>query len=257
MLEKIKPNKNLGQNFLINTYTINTIIDILNISENDYVIEVGPGTGALTDHLIKKTKNYIGIEKDLNLCNFLRIKYKNKIDIRNDNILKIDLNNIYKEKYKFIGNIPYNISTKLLMNCIKKRKNFSDIHFMLQKDFADRIISKHGNKIFGRLSVFIQLFFETEKFIDIAPFDFYPEPKVYSSFLRLIPIENILLDDNEINSFLNFIHIIFNTRRKKIKNCLNVDCNNLYDNMDKRAEELSIEQMIKLFRNLKNDRKFI
>ena len=257
MQDKLKPNKKLGQNFLINKFTINTIIEILNISNNDLILEVGPGKGALTESIIKKTNSYIGIEKDNNLCNILRKNYKNKIDIRNEDILKIDFKNLYKEKYKIVGNIPYNISSKLLLKCIEYKEDIADIHFMMQKEFVDRVISKHGNKSYGRLTVLIQLFFITEKYIDIHPADFYPPPKIYSSFMSLTPRKKILLKKNEINDFLLFSKLIFNTRRKKIKNCINLGDEALYDNIEKRAEELSIEEMIKLYRDIKNDGKSI
>ena len=257
MQHNIKPNKKLGQNFLINSYTINTIIEILNISEDDLVLEVGPGQGALTKHIITKTKNYVGIEKDRKLCDFLLDEYKGTVDIRNEDILKTQLNKIYKEKYRVIGNIPYNISTKLLMRCLENKDYINSVYFMMQKEFVDRIISDHGSKSFGRLSVLMQLFFKTEKYIDISPSDFYPEPKIFSSFMSLTPLKNTLLETYEIDSFLDFTKKIFGTRRKKIKNCLKINYDNLYDNINKRAEELSIPEMIKLYRDIRNDGKFV
>ena len=257
MQHSIKPNKKLGQNFLINSYTINTIIEILNISEDDLVLEVGPGQGALTKHILTKTKNYVGVEKDKKLCDFLLSEYTGSVDIRNEDILKTQLNKIYKEKYRVIGNIPYNISTKLLMRCLENKDHISSVYFMMQKEFVDRIISGHGSKSFGRLSVLMQLFFKAEKYIDISPSDFYPEPKIFSSFMSLTPLKNTLLETDEIDSFLDFTKKIFGTRRKKIKNCLKINYDNLYDNMNKRAEELSIPEMIKLYRDIKNDGKFV
>ena len=192
MTEKIKPNKKLGQNFLINKYTINTLLEIIDISKNDLILEVGPGQGALTNEIIKKTKNYIGIEKDSKLCKILEKINIKKLNIKNEDILETDLSKIYKEKYRIVGNIPYNISTKLLLKCIENKDNIINIHFMMQKEFVDRIISSCGNKTYGRLSVLMQLFFHCEKFIDIKPSDFYPSPKVYSSFLKLVPRDEIL-----------------------------------------------------------------
>ena len=257
MQHNIKPNKKLGQNFLINSYTINTIIEILNISENDLVLEVGPGQGALTKHILTKTKNYVGVEKDKKLCDFLLSEYTRSVDIRNEDILKTQLNKIYKEKYRVIGNIPYNISTKLLMRCLKNKDHISSVYFMMQKEFVDRVISSHGSKSFGRLSVLMQLFFKAEKYIDISPSDFYPEPKIFSSFMSLTPLTNTLLETYEIDSFLDFTKKIFGTRRKKIKNCLKINYDNLYDNINKRAEELSIPEMIKLYRDMRDDGKLV
>jgi len=257
MQDSIKPNKNLGQNFLINEYVINTILEILDIKKDDYILEVGPGKGALTKNIIKKTKNYIGVEKDKNLSDFLKINYKENIDIRNEDILNFNFSKIFKNNYRVIGNIPYNISTKLLIKCIENKNFISQIHFMMQKEFVDRVTSVHGVKSYGRLSVLIQIFFKVEKYIDIDPSNFYPKPKIYSSFMSLTPLKKILLEESEVSDFLNFVKEIFKTRRKKIKNCLDINHRGLYDNIDKRAEELSIVEMIKLYRDIKNDDKFI
>ena len=257
MVNNIKPNKRLGQNFLINKYTISTILEILDIKDDDCVIEIGPGKGALTQHIINKTKNYVGVEKDENLSNFLINEYKNKIKIINQDILKTDLNSIFNKKYRIIGNIPYNISTKILTKCIENRKNISTIHLMLQKEFSDRVISIHGNKTYGRISVLSQIFFKIEKYIDIKPSDFNPEPKIYSSFLSLTPRKNIIINDVELDGFLKFVKEIFSKRRKKIKNCLSINSKDLYDNINKRAEELSIIEMIKLYKDIKNNGKLV
>lgn len=257
MLEKVNPKKKLGQNFLINKFTINKISEIINISADDLILEVGPGQGALTENIIKKTKNYIGIEKDSNLCKILKSNYGDKITLRNEDILETNFKNIYKRKYRIIGNIPYNISTKLLLKCIENKEDITNIHFMMQKEFVDRIVSEHGNKSYGRLTVLIQLFFIVEKYIDIDPKDFYPPPKIHSSFMSLTPRKKILLAKDEIEDFLVFSKSIFSTRRKKIKNCINIRSINLYDNMDKRAEELTIIEMIKLFRDIRNDGEFV
>ena len=128
---------------------------------------------------------------------------------------------------------------------------------MMQKEFVDRIIANCNSKIYGRLTVLIQIFFICEKFIDIDPSDFYPQPKVHSSFLRLTPKSKILLKTDEIDEFFSFTRCIFNQRRKKIRNCLDSKCIDLYNNINKRAEELTIPEMIELFRELRNDGKFI
>lgn len=257
MENKIKPNKKLGQNFLVNKYTINTILEILDIKKDDHIIEVGPGKGALTDFITSKTKNYIGVEKDNNLCDLLNKKYNNNIKIINEDILKIDIKELDKKKFRIVGNIPYNISTKLILKCIDNIHYISNIHFMMQKEFVDRLISEHGKKTYGRLSVLTQVFFKVEKYIDIKPNDFYPEPKIFSSFVSLTPLKSCLLKDHETDEFLLFVKEIFNTRRKKIKNCISINSDIYYDSINKRAEELSISEMIKLYRDLKSDGKFI
>ncbi len=257
MFEEINPKKSLGQNFLKNKVTVNLINDIINIRENDFVIEIGPGMGAITENILNKTKNYVGIEKDPRLSEYLEKKYKKNIQIINEDVLKVEFSNIFKKKYRIIGNIPYNISTEIIIKCIENRTNMQSAFFMMQKEFVDRIQSQFGNKVFGRLSVFCQIFFDIYKYIDISPKDFYPEPKVYSSFFSITPKNKILLKESEIEGFLNFVKDIFEKRRKKIKNCISVKNDNLYDNIDKRAEQLSIQEMINLYRDLKNDGKLI
>ena len=257
MFEKINPKKSLGQNFLKNQITINLISDIINIKESDYVIEIGPGMGAISDSILDKTKNYVGIEKDPYLSEYLKKKYEKDIKIINEDVLKVEFSDIYKKKYRIIGNIPYNISTEIIIKCIENRMNIQSAFFMMQKEFVDRIQSEFGNKVFGRLSVFCQIFFDINKYIDISPKDFYPEPKVYSSFFSITPKKKILLEENEIDSFLNFVKEIFEKRRKKIKNCISIKYDNVYDNIDKRAEQLSIQEMINLYRDLKNDGKLV
>ena len=257
MFEKFNPKKSLGQNFLKNPSTINLINDIIDIKKSDYVIEIGPGMGAISENILEKTENYVGIEKDPNLSDYLKKKYKKNIRIINEDVLKVEFSNIYKKKYRVIGNIPYNISTEVIIKCIENRIYMHSAFFMMQKEFVDRIQSQYGNKIFGRLSVFCQIFFDINKYIDISPKDFYPEPKVQSSFFSLKPKKKILLEKSEIEGFLIFVKEIFKTRRKKIKNCISIKSGILYDNIEKRAEQLSIEDMINLYRELKHDGKLV
>ena len=146
--------KSLCQNFLKNQITINLIGDILDIKEHDKVIEIGPGTGAITDNILSKTKNYIGIEKDKKLSEKLLKKYKSEVKILNQDILDSDFSKLFDKNIRLVGNIPYNISTQIITKCILERENIISAHFMMQKEFVDRIQSSLGSKIFGRLSVY-------------------------------------------------------------------------------------------------------
>ena len=257
MIEEVTPKKSLGQNFLKNQITINLIDDILDIKEHDKVIEIGPGTGAITDNILSKTKNYIGIEKDRKLSEKLLKKYKSEVRILNQDVLDSDFSKLFDKNIRLVGNIPYNISTQIITKCILERENIISAHFMMQKEFVDRIQSNFGSKIFGRLSVYCQVFFNVNKYIDIPADDFYPKPKVESSFFSLVPKSKIILRDDEIKGFLKFVKEIFNTRRKKIKNCIEIKNHNMYVNIEKRAEQLSIIDMVNLYRELKNDGSFI
>lgn len=257
MIENVSPKKFLGQHFLIDENISKKIVNSFSLKEFDKIVEIGPGKGALTDFITSKTKNYIGVEKDNNLCDLLNKKYNNNVKIINEDILKIDIKELDKKKFRIVGNIPYNISTKLILKCIDNIHYISNIHFMMQKEFVDRLISEHGKKTYGRLSVLTQVFFKVEKYIDIKPNDFYPEPKIFSSFVSLTPLKSCLLKDHETDEFLLFVKEIFNTRRKKIKNCISINSDIYYDSINKRAEELSISEMIKLYRDLKSNGKFI
>ena len=189
MIEEVTPKKSLGQNFLKNQITINLIDDILDIKEHDKVIEIGPGTGAITDNILSKTKNYIGIEKDKKLSEKLLKKYKSEVKILNQDILDSDFSKLFDKNIRLVGNIPYNISTQIITKCILERENIISAHFMMQKEFVDRIQSSFGSKIFGRLSVYCQVFFNVNKYIDIPADDFYPKPKVDGLVLEFRPHE--------------------------------------------------------------------
>ena len=148
-----KPKKSLGQNFLIDKNILQKIVNIVPINKNNEILEIGPGTGNLTYYLIKKNpKKVFVVEKDSNLSLLLYEKFKNKINIINDDILKISENLISKEKLIVFGNLPYNISTKILSKwIISKNKNFwfSSLILMFQKEVADRIIAKINTSNYG------------------------------------------------------------------------------------------------------------
>ena len=216
----MKPKKSLGQNFLEDNAILSKIVECGEISNNDTIIEIGPGTGNLTKELIKKNpKSLIVIEKDEELSNLLYKKYGNKIIIINKDILDCfnDLNR--GKQIKVFGNLPYNISTKILTSFIKLDyldKLFKKFIFVFQKEVADRIIAKENTKQYGRLSIIASWKMYNEKIIDIDPKYFYPKPKVWSSLIVHTPktkIENLKKTKN-----LEYItNIFFNQRRKMIR----------------------------------------
>ena len=153
----IKAKKSLGQNFLVDENILNKIVSIVKI-ENKSILEIGPGTGNLTSHILKNgSKKLIVVEKDKNLSIFLKKRFKDKINIINDDILKIDEKGIYKEKLIVFGNLPYNISTEILAKWILNLENndywFDFLILMFQKEVANRIISKFNSSNYGRLSI--------------------------------------------------------------------------------------------------------
>ena len=193
---KNKPKKSLGQNFLIDKNIINLIVDLGKINQNDTVLEVGPGTGNLTEAiLLKKPKKLIVIEKDKNLTSKLEKKFKNNITIINDDILEVNENDIANKPMTIYGNLPYKISTQILAKWIKNN-NFNNITkkliLMFQKEVADRIIADTNEKTYGRLSILSCWKMKIKKIIDINPRSFYPSPKIKSTVLFFEPKKNIL-----------------------------------------------------------------
>ena len=187
----IKAKKSLGQNFLTYQNILKKIVEITKI-KNRSILEVGPGTGNLTSHILKNNpKKFFVIEKDNNLASFLVDQFKNKIIIINEDILKINEKKIAKEKLIVFGNLPYNISTEILCKWILNLDNnyfwFNCLILMFQKEVADRIISNFNSSKYGRLSVLANWKLNIEKICDIKSNSFSPKPRVDSSLLFFKP----------------------------------------------------------------------
>jgi len=220
---KIKAKKSLGQNFLIDRNIIKSIVNIGDIKKNNIILEVGPGTGNLTEYILKKNpKKIFVIEKDSNLVNLLNGKFNDKINILNKDILKFDLNNISKEKIIIFGNLPYNISTKILTQWItthEKFKCYKKLILMFQKEVADRILAKTNSRNYGRLSIISNWRLNIKKEFNISPQCFFPKPKVDSTLLSFVPKKEFYYIKNPEN-LEKITRIFFNQRRKMIKNPL-------------------------------------
>ena len=190
----IKAKKSLGQNFLIDKQIIEKIIQCANI-ENKYILEVGPGTGNLTKEIIKKKPRKIFlVEKDNVLIEKLKNELDYDINFINQDILDISENELSKNPITVFGNLPYNISTKILTKWIKsihKELWFDKLILMFQKEVADRILSAPNNKNYGRLSIFANWKLKISKIIDIHPNSFNPPPKIKSTLLVFEPKNNI------------------------------------------------------------------
>ena len=221
----VRPKKSLGQNFLIDNNIINIITELGNVGNKDVVLEIGPGTGNLTKNILeRKPKKLIVIEKDYNLSNLLREKFSSKIEIINDDILKINEEEIYKEKMIIFGNLPYNISSQILVKWLKLNNlNLFSKKFILmfQKEVADRIIAKFNEKNYGRLSIFTYWKMNVKKIKDISPKSFYPAPKVESTILFMEPKKNFFKFNNP-KSLEYITNIFFNQKRKMIKKPMNL-----------------------------------
>ena len=235
---RIKPKKSLGQNFLIDKNIIKKIAEAYPISNESEILEIGPGTGNLTEFFLKKEpKKIFLIEKDKNLFLDLKRKY-NKIEIINDDILKLSLKEIVNEKTIVFGNLPYNISSQILTRFILNKENLplKVFIFMFQKELADRIIAKPNTSSYGRLTILTNWKFKVKKLFDISPNSFFPKPKVTSTLLFFRMKENFNLF-KEPETLGKITKIFFNQRRKKIKN----QFKKLFDNYEEIAENLSID----------------
>ena len=216
---EIKPKKKLGQNFLINEKILNNIVKIGNITDKDNILEIGPGTGNLTKYLVSaKPKSITVIEKDNELSSYLSLKYKGCIKIINGDVLELPENFFLKKRFKVFGNLPYNISTKILSNwCLNKKIKFERLVLMFQKEVADRIVANVNTKDYSRITVLANWKFKIKKKFDISPSNFYPVPKIQSSVLDFLPKERVAEIKNPKN--IEFItQVLFNQRRKMIKN---------------------------------------
>lgn len=245
--------KKLGQHFLVDQNIINKLVKYIAPHQNDIVLEIGPGDGALSKAIIPLIRKFYLIEKDKDLLNELNFLFDENPNgtIINCDILGFDFSSI-QEKLRVIGNLPYNISTEIIF-MICKIRNIADIHFMLQKEVVDRIISNPNTKTYGRLSVMTQAYFYTTKLFDISENVFMPKPKVKSSFIRLLPKEFIFDDNYHEKIFYNIVKKAFEGRRKMIRSSLNEyfnekDFDIIQIDAKKRAENLNIDDYLILSR---------
>ncbi len=219
----IKAKKSLGQNFLTDKNVLEEIVNVTDIQDK-IILEIGPGTGNLTSHILKKNpKQIFAIEKDNDLANILRNKFNNKITIINDDVLKIDESNLFKDKVTVFGNLPYNISTEILSKWIINLKDnfwFDCMILMFQKEVADRIVAKFNTSNYGRLSIISNWKLKIKKICNIKPEAFSPKPKIESSLLLFYPKKNFI-KINDAKNLEKVTRIFFNQRRKMLKRPFN------------------------------------
>ena len=244
----IKAKKKFGQNFLIDNQIIKMILDEIKFSETNKYLEIGPGMGALTSELQKKTKNLDLIEIDPDMIKILGAKLNDTAQLFEGDVL--DFDDEFFEKYSVVlGNLPYYISTEIIFRFISIN-NIDTLYFMVQKEVADRLVAKIGSKENSILTNLVGFNFRAEKCFDIKPESFDPAPKVTSSFIKLTRHKDYV---NEI-TYVDFKRIIresFKFKRKNLKNNLKNILNlNDFENLEilptERAEDLSIEDFIKI-----------
>ncbi len=253
--EIVKPKKKLGQHFLIDKNIAKKITDLL-YPKSENIIELGPGTGVLTDFLIKKKINLKLVEIDNECVMLLKKKYFNIQDqIINADFLKVNINNIFTNKISLIGNFPYNISSQILFKILENKEDIIEIVGMFQKEVGERIIATKG-KTKGILSVLIQTYYNVEYCFTLNEQVFHPPPKVKSAVLRFSRNNRLTLKNEML--FFQIVKSGFNQRRKILKNALKtfdiLESEKTNYLLNLRAEELTIEDFINITKNVRENK---
>ena len=240
-----KPRKRFGQNFLVDEQVINQIVSTVSPKKNDTVIEIGPGKGALTFPLINHLEKIHVIEIDRDLISLLQKKNNKTISIHESDALVFNFDQ-FKQNIRIVGNLPYNISSPLLFHLLNYRENIIDMTFMLQKEVVDRIVAPPGSKVYGRISVIMQAFFDTELMFVVPKESFNPQPKIESAILYLKTKSKPLVQNSK--PLEEIVKIAFSQRRKTLKNCLKsvLDQSQTDIDLSQRAEMLSVENFVTL-----------
>ena len=247
----IRAKKKFGQNFLIDQHIIKQIIDSINPNKEQSILEIGPGLGALTIPLLNKLHHINVVEIDTDMVEFLKKNIPpSKITIYQEDILEFEEQGLSEFNF-IIGNLPYYISTPILLKIAKSKKNNAGLFFMLQKEVAERVSAVPSTKMHGRLSSMLQYFYNVELLFDIPAEAFSPVPKVTSSFVKFTrknPEKLTALNDD---NYERVIKLAFQQKRKTLKNnfkdILDVsDFINLNIDPSLRAETLSVDSFVNI-----------
>ncbi len=245
----VRPKKHLGQHFLKDRNIALKIVEALQSTQLP-VLEIGPGTGVLTGFLVEKEIDLTLIEIDTESIDYLKTNYPTlKGKIIEGDFLEADLSDRFHGKYAIIGNFPYNISSQIFFRVLDVRNQVEEVVCMLQKEVADRLASKEGNKTYGILSVLLQAYYDIDYLFKVPPGVFHPPPKVNSAVIRLRRNQVQSLSCDEV-LFKKIIKQGFQNRRKTLRNALkNLNLpGSVYALavMDKRAEQLSVKDFVSL-----------
>lgn len=220
--------KKFGQNFLINTSVLEDIIDAAGVTKNDFVLEIGPGIGTMTQYLCEAAREVVAVEIDTNLIPILKdtLSAYDNVEVLNEDILKVDINKLATERnggkpIKVVANLPYYITTPIIMGLFESHVPIDSITIMVQKEVADRMQVGPGTKDYGALSLAVQYYAKPEIVVNVPPSCFMPQPKVGSAVIRLTrhtapPVE---VEDEKL--MFAVIRASFNQRRKTLANGLN------------------------------------
>jgi 16S rRNA (adenine1518-N6/adenine1519-N6)-dimethyltransferase len=248
----VRPKKSLGQHFLKDSGIAQRIVDALQLpAGKNAVMEIGPGTGVLTQYLAKNPNiDLTVVELDRDSVAYLKQHYPTlQLKIIEGDFLDLDLTSITRSNFHIIGNFPYNISSQIFFKVLENRSQVRQVVCMLQKEVADRIAEKEGSKTYGILSVLLQAYYDIEFLFKVPPGVFFPPPKVMSGVIRLMRNKRETLGCDEV-LFKKVVKQSFQNRRKTLRNALKplnlIASIYAVPLMDKRAEQLSVEQFISL-----------
>ncbi len=225
----IVANKKLGQNFLINDEVIDNIIKASNVNKNDLIIEIGPGLGTLTKRLLDNAGKVVCIELDTRMINILneRFKFYNNFELINEDVLKVDLHKLIKDNknsnilnVKIVANLPYYITTPIIMKLLEDKLNIESITVMVQKEVADRLVDVPGGKNSGAITYAINYYTKPQKIIDVLNTSFIPAPEVNSSVIKLNVLNKPSVEVADEELLFKIIKIAFMQKRKTLLNAL-------------------------------------
>ena len=268
----IRANKSLGQNFLINEEVVKNIVECSKIEKEDLVIEIGPGLGTLTKYLLEKAGKVICIELDTKMLQILEDRFSlyDKFELINNDVLKVDLKNIIeKEKtqgkikqVKIVANLPYYITTPIIMKLLEEELELESITVMIQKEVADRLIAIPGEKNTGAITYSVYYYASSEAIMEVPNSSFIPEPEVTSKVIKLNIRKEPVVTPKDKEKMFKIIKYAFTQKRKTLLNSLTNNkifenkqqgieiLNSLQINENCRPEELTLEQFKKISDNL-------
>ena len=220
--------KKFGQNFLINTGVLEDIIDAAEVTDEDMVLEIGPGIGTMTQYLCENARQVIAVEIDTNLIPILKdtLSAYDNVRIINDDILKVDINELAREynngrPIKVVANLPYYITTPIIMGLFESHVPIESITVMVQKEVADRMQAAPGTKDYGALSLAVQYYSKPQIVVNVPPSCFMPQPKVGSTVISLRRHQQPVVQVEDEKLMFKVIRASFNQRRKTLANGLN------------------------------------
>lgn len=268
----IKANKSLGQNFLISQEVVEKIVDCSQITKEDLVIEIGPGLGTLTKYLLEKAGKVICIELDTKMLQILEDRFSlyDNFELINKDVLKVDLKNIIEKekaegkikKVKIVANLPYYITTPIIMKLLEEELELESITVMIQKEVADRLIAVPGQKNTGAITYSVYYYASSEGILEVPNNSFIPEPEVTSKVIKLNIRKEPVVNPKNKEKMFKVIKNAFMQKRKTLLNSLTN--NKIFDNKQNgirilksldineniRPEELTLEQFAKISDNL-------